>query len=384
VKKLSLFCVLFFLTACSSLEVARDRYFSGGQREFLVSKHWVRQTLTQDNLKYRKINRFQPMAYKDLLIQGNAIDGLVAYERDSGRLVWRRVVPLGVESSGTLINDRLFVGGNDGQYYSIDADDGSVLWTFPIRIEALSQPLLDNGVLYFLTGNNSLYALDASSGKQLWQYSRQDATQLTVRGGSRPVIKNGTLFVGFSDGAFVAVLASNGAVKWEKQLSKNKKFRDIDSDPVIDGDFVYIAGFDDQTYALRAATGDIVWSVKQGGYGQLLMNGDHLYLASSDSKILKLKKESGDTVWTFTMKQGVASLGGFLPGILVFGGSSDDLYFLDLQNGKLIERFTPGRGIFSAPLVDEKKGQVAFISGEGNLYLMNARWAYKKHIPYLR
>ncbi|MCE3009937.1 MAG: PQQ-binding-like beta-propeller repeat protein [Proteobacteria bacterium] len=382
--KLGLLAILFCLTACSTLEKARDRYFSGGKREFHVSKLWARQTLEEDNLKFRKINRFQPLAYKNLLIQGNAIDGLVAFDRDSGRLVWRKTIPLGVESSGTLINDRLFVGGNDGQYYSLDADDGTVVWTFPIRIEALSQPLLDNGVLYFLTGNNSLYAIDASTGKQLWQYSRQDTTQLTVRGGSRPVLKNGTLFVGFSDGAFVAVLASNGAIKWEKQLSKNKKFRDIDSDPVIDGDFIYIGGFDDQTYALRTATGDIVWSAKAGVYGQILMNGDHLYVASTDSKVHKLKKDSGDTVWTYSLKEGVASLGGFLPGILVLGGSSDHLYFVDVQSGRLINKYTPGRGIFSSPLVDEKRGQVAFISGEGNLYLMSAQWSLQKHVHYLR
>lgn len=182
-------------------------------------------------------------------------------------MIWKLNIENGAEPSASLINDRLFIGASNGQFYSIDANTGKVLWTFPTRIETLSEPLLNEGVLYVMTGNNTLYALDATNGKQLWLYSRQDSSSLSIRGGSKPAFKQGTVYAGFSDGAVVALLASNGSVKWEKQLSKNKKFRDLNSDPLLENEFLYIMGYDDQFYCLRSATGELVWKFDKGGYG---------------------------------------------------------------------------------------------------------------------
>lgn len=236
------FAAVLSLSSCSLLEGGK----SHSERRVLEAKNqWVKSTTDKDNLGFRKINRMKPLLYKNWVIQANGMDGIAAYDQQTGREKWKLSIENGVEASAAIINDRVFFGANDGQFYSVFAETGKVLWTFPIRIEGLSEPLIADGNVYFMTGNNTLYALDASSGRQLWLYSRQDTAAISIRGGSKPTLKNGTLYAGFSDGAVVALLASNGAVKWEKQLNKNKKFRDLDSDPVIEGDFLYILGYDD-------------------------------------------------------------------------------------------------------------------------------------------
>jgi outer membrane protein assembly factor BamB len=278
----------------------------------------------------------------------------------------------------------VFIGANDGQFYSIDADSGRILWTFPTRIENLSEPLLDNGILYFLTGNNSVYALEADSGKQLWLYTRQDPSILSVRGGSKPAIRNGTLYIGFSDGYLVALLASNGAVKWEKFLNKNKKFRDIDSNPVLDGDFLYALGFDDALYCLRAATGDLVWKSEKGGYGTPLLLGDRLYFASSNSEFVAVDKLTGKRIWAHKLKEGIATSASIYKGLIVFGESQGSLKFLDSGTGRLVGSFDPGKGILSPPAIDDKKNLVFFISNEANIYALEVGWNWPQGFPYLR
>lgn len=371
-----------FLSGCSQVEKWQSSQTE--HRAFMVDKKWVRDTTDKTNLGFRKINRMKPVLFKDSIIQANAMDGIAAYNKESGRLIWKLSIPYGVEASATLINDRLFFGALDGQFYSVNASTGKVLWTFPIRLEGLSEPLLQDGNLYLLTGNNVLYALDASNGKQLWLYSRQDTSSLSVRGGSKPAYRNGTLYVGFSDGSVVALLASTGTVKWERQLSRNKKFRDLDSDPLIEGDFLYVLGFDDKAYCLRSATGEPVWQNNDGGYGSLLVNGDLLYYASSNSQFMAVNKETGQKIWSYNIQSGIPTSPALHKGVLLFGESQGSLRMLDAKTGKELGAFQPGRGILSPPTVDAETSSVYFISNEANLFALRFGWGTPKQIPYLR
>lgn len=371
-----------FLSGCSTFQHWQESF--GAKRHFQTREMWVRQTTQKDLLTYRKINRMKPILFNDKIIDGNSHDGIAAYDQYSGQEIWRLKVDYGVEASGTMIHNRLFFGANDGQFYSVDANTGEVLWTFPVRMEVLSEPLLDNGVIYILVGNNTLYALDASSGKQLWLYSRQDTSSLSVRGGSKPAIRNGTLYVGFSDGALVALHAQTGVVKWEKQLNRNKKFRDLDSDPLIDGDFLYVLGFDDHVYCLRAATGELVWKGDRGGFGGLLMIGQTLYYATTNNEFVAINRDNGDLRWSYKLEDGIATSASVYKGLIVFGESQGQLRFLDQGTGRVVASYEPGRGIFSPPLVNEKNDTAYFISNEANLYALKIGWVYENHIPYLR
>lgn len=373
-----LFLALALVLASCSQNPARI------QRRFMAQEIFVKRTTAIDNLGFRKINRMKPLLYRDLVIQANGLDGIAAYNNLTGGEKWRLPIVNGAEPSAALIKDRLFIGASDGQFYSIDADNGKVIWTFPTKIETLSEPLLHEGVLYILTGNNSLFALDAATGKQLWLYTRQDTSSLSIRGGSKPTIRNGTLYVGFSDGAVVALLAQNGALKWEKQLSKNKKFRDIDSNPLLEDDFLYVTGYDDHVYCLRAATGETVWQAPYGGYGSILLSGDRIYFAGTSGEFLALQKDTGQKVWSYPVKEGIATSASMLKGLIIFGESQGSLQILDAATGKQISSFSPGRGILSPPTVDEKTSMVYFISNEANLYGIRVGWSSKAQIPYLR
>jgi outer membrane protein assembly factor BamB len=371
------------LTGCAQLKSLTEE--KPRQRQFKVKQAWVRPGPSVENLKYRKLHRMRPLVFEELLIEGNGTDSVVAYKRNTGGEVWRVNIPNGVEASATLINNRLFLGGLDGQYYAIKAETGEILWTFPTRAENLSEPLLVDGNLYFQTGNNTVYALDAATGKQLWLYSRQDPNTLSIRGGSKPALKNDTLYVGFSDGSLVALLAKNGALKWEKQLNKNKKFKDIDSDPVVDGEFLYIMGYDDHFYALRTANGDVAWKSEKGGWGRVAILGDRLFYATSTGEVVSLNKETGQKIWNYTLKDGVATSPSLYKGLVAFGESQGSLVFLDSGTGKIISSFDPGKGgILSQISTDEKAGRVYFISGEANVFAMNASWELTPIIKWLR
>ncbi|WP_374033116.1 PQQ-binding-like beta-propeller repeat protein [Bdellovibrio bacteriovorus] len=368
--------LLLTLVGCTTLNSGLEKWSSlnNSKREYEVKAAWIRRTTEKDNLGFRKINRMTPVLAGDLVIQGNGLDGIVAYSRDNGQERWRLPIENGAEPSATLIRDRLFVGASDGNFYSIEASTGKVQWTFNTKSENLAAPLLEDGIVYFLAGNSVFYALDASTGHQVWLYSRQDTSQFSIRGGSQAALNNGTLYVGFSDGSVVALNAKTGSSLWEVQLNRNKRFRDIDATPVVEGNQLYVAGYDDKLYCLSADKGEVVWRIDGGGYSGVTIVGDKLIYPTTNGEVQALNKASGDKLWSYKLKDGIATQVRTYKGVLVFGESQGSLRFLDANAGTEVGSFEPGRGILSSPQVDEKAGRVYFISGEANLYAIDAGW----------
>ncbi|ASD63693.1 outer membrane protein assembly factor BamB family protein [Bdellovibrio bacteriovorus] len=368
--------LLLTLVGCTTLNSGLEKWSSlnNSKREYEVKAAWIRRTTEKDNLGFRKINRMTPVLAGDLVIQGNGLDGIVAYSRDNGQERWRLPIENGAEPSATLIRDRLFVGASDGNFYSIEASTGKVQWTFNTKSENLAAPLLEDGIVYFLAGNSVFYALDASTGHQVWLYSRQDTSQFSIRGGSQAALNNGTLYVGFSDGSVVALNAKTGSSLWEVQLNRNKRFRDIDATPVVEGNQLYVAGYDDKLYCLSADKGEVVWRIDGGGYSGVTVVGDKLIYPTTNGEVQALNKASGDKLWSYKLKDGIATQVRTYKGVLVFGESQGSLRFLDANAGTEVGSFEPGRGILSSPQVDEKAGRVYFISGEANLYAIDAGW----------
>lgn len=361
---------------CTTLNSGLEKwsFLNNSKREYEVKAAWIRRTTEKDNLGFRKINRMTPVLAGDLVIQGNGLDGIVAYSRDNGQERWRLPIENGAEPSATLIRDRLFVGASDGNFYSIEASTGKVQWTFNTKSENLAAPLLADGIVYFLAGNSVFYALDAATGHQVWLYSRQDTSQFSIRGGSQAALSNGTLYVGFSDGSVVALNAKTGSSLWEVQLNRNKRFRDIDATPVVDNGQIYVAGYDDKLYCISADKGEVVWRIDGGGYSGVTVVGDKLIYPTTNGEVQALNKASGDKLWSYKLKDGIATQVVTYKGVLVFGESQGALRFLDANAGAEVGSFEPGRGILSSPQVDEKAGRVYFISGEANLYAIDAGW----------
>lgn len=369
--------VLFlFLAGCATFpdQVREWNSRAADKKEFQVTKRWVRSTTQKDNLGFRKINRMTAALAGSLIIQSNGLDGVVAFNRETGAQVWRLSIPNGAEGNAALIRDRLFLGASDGNFYAIETSTGQILWAFQTNSEILSEPLLEEGIVYFLSGNNVVYALDASTGKQVWLYSRQDTSSFSIRGGSKPAYHNGNLYLGFSDGSLVALQAKNGAIVWEVQLNRNKKFRDVDASPVVDGDRLYIPSYDDKLYCIALSHGEVLWRVDGGGYSAVTLVDDKIVYPTTTGEVRVLKRSNGDRFWTYKLKQGIATQVKSLKGLLVFGESQGRLMFLESTSGRVLNGFDPGRGILASPLIDEKRNEVYFISGEANIYALEAKW----------
>lgn len=362
-QKLTFIFLALALIGCQHIEKNNRE-----KTEVKVSAFWVQDTLKEPNVGYRKVNRFAPVLFKDLIIVANGLEGLVAYDILDKTKKWSIVIDKGVESAGAVINSRLFVGGLNGVFYSIDLDTAKIMWEFDTRSEVVAEPLISDGFVYFLSGSNILYCLDATNGRQIWVYNRQDtSTQMTVRGGAKPAISAGQIYQGFSDGSLVSLNAKTGTPNWEVLLNRNTKFKDIDASAVIDNDTIYINSYDDKLYAVSKSSGTILWKSDFGGATPPLVFSDRLVYTSSKGHLTVVTKKAGELIWKVSALKGIATEPIAHKNLVVVGESQGAVLFYELSSGQLLASFDPGRGILGR-LTSDKNKRVYFISGEANVY----------------
>ncbi len=374
---LSLFSLAAILSGCTSFE-------SGVRRELVLESSWVRSTAKKENLSFRRMNRMTPVFYENgplqLVIQGNALDGIVAYNRGTGSEVWRLDLENGVEGGAALAGDRLYFGSSDGSFYAVSARNGRVLWSTNFRAETLAPPSVENGVVYAQSGADVLYALDAETGRQIWRYNRQVTDSLSIRATTQPVVVGDLVLAGFSDGFLVALKKRDGNLVWERKLGRSQRFHDVDSTPVVDGKNVYVASFDAALYSLNVATGEINWTVNEGAYVPVTLGegrfSDRLYYATANGKILILDKVSGKQIGEIQVRKGIATQPVLYRNYLIYGESEGALTVADAESGRALARFYPGEGVVARPAIWGATGDAFFISKGANLHAL--RLSYKR------
>ncbi len=349
-------------------------------KTFTFERSWARHTIDSNYLGYRVDHQMMPILFEDLVIQGNGIDGIRAYNKTSGHLKWERKIDGGVEVGATLVNGVLYFGASDGYFYALKAANGATVWSFPLRAEGLGRPLVQNGVVYFLAGNNSAYALKSDSGEQMWIYNRLDTSNLTVRGGAEPTVVDSRILFGFSDGYLVALDKTKGTLVWERQLGSGPRFKDVDSKPVLDGDRVYVSNYDGLLYCLSVADGKTIWSFEEGGYSPVTIEGPTLYYATSTSAVVALEKASGKLVWRKALKKGIATQPVYYKGLLIYGEWSGDLKAVDSRSGNDVAAYSTGRGVTSSPSINEAGDHLYVISSDANLFAFRLGFTAKSDL----
>jgi polyvinyl alcohol dehydrogenase (cytochrome) len=156
------------------------------------------------------------------------------------KLKWAFGYPAGESANGqpTVASGRVFVGGDNGFVYSLDAATGCVYWSIEngsiVRNALTLGPITGQGsaryAVYFGDGHANVYAVDAQNGKLLWKTKVDPHFVARITAGVK--FYNGRLFVPVSSseefssgnrdypcctsrGSVVALDANNGKQIWK-------------------------------------------------------------------------------------------------------------------------------------------------------------------------
>lgn len=122
---------------------------------------------------------------------------VLALDVRTGKPVWE--FPVGGDASPATSGADVYVGGDDGAIYAIDADTGGpAAWVFPTGNGATLSPVIVGDTIYVAAGP-SLFSLDRQTGAENWHYPIGDWAT------TEPVVVDGVVYIGAEDGNLYAI-----------------------------------------------------------------------------------------------------------------------------------------------------------------------------------
>lgn len=359
-----------FIILTSAFSLAFDWSFFSIQREtpspIKIQTVWTVDTVKNKTLRAQLTNNSPPLITEKVVVQGNSINGIKAYNKDKGRKLWEFYIQSGVASPVVLHKNNLYFGGADGFFYSLKLKTGELNWKFWTGSENSSSALIHNDRVYWTANNQKLYALTLQ-GKLLWIYSGPSLPKdFVVRGRPRPLVYKNWIYTGFYDGSLFALNKNTGRLKWKRSLSSSQAIRE---DMELSGNCLFVPVFDFHLFCLKALNGKIRWKA-EGGSSVNLSSRSVIY-HSHKNQLKALKKFKGKTIWKKETKSRI------LPPLvfknyLIYGSSSEGkLIFANAKNGKTLKEYKFGKGLAAPVRGDLKNNSIYFSSVDGYLHKLS-------------
>lgn len=287
-----------------------------------------------------------------------AYDGAVSgFDLVTGRRDWRTDTDARLSAGPGYGDGLVVVGSVEGDVIALEADNGAQRWRTFLKGEILAAPAIGAGTVVLRTVNGGLVALEASTGAVRWRYE-QPVPRLSLRGNARPAIGMGQVIAGFDNGRIVSIRLSDGVEVWQAPLAIQRgrteleRLADIDSDVVITGEEIFVAGFQSRAAMISLTAGRPVWAEELSSAGGIAVDWTGLYATAADGVVQALDRKTGAAQWTqdALVRRRVSGPEAFGEAIVV-GDFDGYLHWLSSQDGKIVARARAGNAaIVAAPM----------------------------------
>lgn len=194
------------------------------------------------------------------------------------------------------------------------------------------------------------------SVRPLWKFKCEDEIR-----GSASFFKD-MVFVGAYDNNLYALRSETGEMVWKYPSEGG-----VISKPLVVDDAVYFGSEDSNFYAISVRNAKLLWTYKTGGPVRSSpgITEDYIFLGSDDGFLHAIHVVSRRDVWRFEAGSAVRSSPLVLQSSVVFGCESGDVFTLDIH-GNLRWRFRARRAVLASPVVAQDI--LAIGSLDGTLY----------------
>lgn len=357
-RRLLVITIALGLLACSTLDIDPADLpapLADVERAEVLRELWSAATGSGTKGQFLSL---RPLILAGRVIVANADGEVAAYDNTNGEQLWRTATGI-VLSGGVGGGDNLVVvGGSEGEVVALNYHDGSELWRVTLSSEVLAAPGVANDIVVVRSVDGRVTGLAARDGARLWVFSRT-VPVLTLRGTSAPLSANKQIFVGFDSGHLVALNSEDGRVLWESTIAEPKgrseleRIVDIDADPVLFGNTLYVAAAQGRVVALDTARGQLIWARDIPSRAGIGVDRDHLYLTDEESVVWCLDRNNGTALWRQVALRN-RNLTAPTPygALIVVGDSEGYLHLLAQDDGHLVGRYSlDSSPILTAPIL---------------------------------
>lgn len=283
---------------------------------------------------------------------------VIAVDPNEGRPIWRADLGVPLSSGPASEGGRVVLGTTNGDLIALSAVDGTQLWRARAESEILSVPRFADDLIVVHTLDDNVYGFDAATGEVRWRFLNQ-APVLILRGSSSPAITPSGAIVGLTGGRLVKLDLADGVPLWTTRVtpptgrSELERITDLDADPVVLDDTVYVGTYNGDLAAVDLESGVVLWRRTLSVYAGLVADPNTLYVTDADDHLWAADRERGAGRWRQEQLAHRRLSAPALLGDLVLVGDYDGwLHGVSRADGHLAARIRIAKGPVTArPLV---------------------------------
>ncbi|MBB1291578.1 MULTISPECIES: outer membrane protein assembly factor BamB [Pseudoalteromonas] len=320
-------------------------------------------------------SRLTPAVYKDRVFVASRAGKVEALSLENGNTLWETDVrenltfwpwqsDISAKLSGGILQayGKIFIGSEHGYLVALDRETGDVVWRKKVPGEVLSKPAAGDGLIYVNLGSGKLLALHPDTGEERWSHE-QEVPALTLRGQSSPTVANGGVLVGLETGKLSVLISDSGYSAWSAEIATAKgasefeRLVDVDTQPLISGPYAYAIAYNGNLAAVDIRSGNVVWKREYSSYREIAMDTQTIYVVDSNGVVYGLDKTSGIERWSQPALRGWYLTGPAVAGnYLAMGDQEGNLHWLNKESGELVSREDfDSSGFFIEPIVADDK-----------------------------
>lgn len=308
----------------------------------------------------------------------------------SGATLWTRDLTPAADAQGESTGGGLAVEGNTlyvsvgaGVLAALDTTSGAVRWTQQLEATGTGSPTVFGDNVYLTAGDETGLAVRKSDGRIQWR-TGSTTTFNNVLGAPAPALTSQFAIFAFGSGDVQTVFRQGGLARWNATVVGRRPGRassftsDVTSAPVVSGNRVYVGNYSGRLAALDLASGDRLWTARDGALGPVWPAGDSLFAVTDLNELVRINAADGARIWgvalpNFTKTRPTRQSVTFTHnGPVVAGGrviiASDDglIRSYNPTDGSLLGTTQIDGGATTSPVV--AGGTMYVVSAEGQLH----------------
>lgn len=315
---------------------------------------------------------FAPVLADGTLYTVSEDGNIVAYDAEKGRVVWKQKSKTPFSSGATVGGGTLFVNDAEGELLAFNASNGAKLFNINLPNTSFAAPAYANSIVVVKTVDEQMLALKAGDGSKIWSYEG-NVPSMILQGGSSPVIDNDIVVQGSADGQVTLVTLDKGQLLWQRPVvqpngvSDISRMVDIDADPVVKGNVIYVASYQGSLVAIDKFKAAPVWQHRLSTRNDLALTDAALFVTDAKGRVWAFNPDTGKVLWKQTKLFGrILTPPAVVGDMIVIADDRGDVHWLSQSDGHFMARVQlDKKGITSAPVAEGNR--VFVMSNKGTV-----------------
>lgn len=259
-KNILALAIISSLVSCSQLKVW-DQYLPKNDQKKSEFFHavWTKNLDPVYNSGNLPISLSGAVIDDGIVYMGSNQGYFAAYELANGREVWKAMDGSTYHSAPVVYKDKVIYGTVEGRVIARNTKNGDeVYYNVDLGASIETAGTIYNGKIIFHLRNHQIFCLDIETGKILWGFKKAISYLTTLQKASKPIVYNNKVYVGFADGTLGVLGIDEGLLLYEVKISTASKFLDVDANPFIFEDKLYIGSQSSPVMMIDPNSGKII------------------------------------------------------------------------------------------------------------------------------